>query len=97
MIIMKIIFYFYVGLKDLKNFLLIDILEKLFIKILGNSKDRKFKVNSEMMNLLGCTKENFHKLMTYMGYKKKIIKIKIFIFLKDKKKKIRQIHQMGQK
>jgi ATP-dependent RNA helicase SUPV3L1/SUV3 len=23
-----------------------------------------------MMNLLGCTKENFHKLMTYMNYKK---------------------------
>ena len=23
-----------------------------------------------MMNLLGCTKENFHKLMNYMDYKK---------------------------
>ena len=23
-----------------------------------------------MMNLLGCTKENFYKLMTYMDYKK---------------------------
>ena len=23
-----------------------------------------------MMNLLGCTKENFYKLMTYMNYKR---------------------------
>ena len=23
-----------------------------------------------MMNLLGCSKENFYKLMTYMDYKK---------------------------
>ena len=51
-------------------FVRIDILEKLFIKILDNSKDRKFKINSEMMNLLGCTKENFYKLMSYMDYKK---------------------------
>ncbi len=48
----------------------IDILEKLFIKIIESTKDKKFKVNSEMMNLLGCTKENFYKLMTYMNYKK---------------------------
>ena len=51
-------------------FVRIDILEKLFIKILENTKDRKFKINVEMMNLLGCTKENFYKLMTYMNYKK---------------------------
>ena len=58
-------------LKNLKEFFIrIDILEKLFIKILDNTKDRKFKINAEMMNLLGCTKENFYKLMTYMNYKK---------------------------
>ncbi len=51
-------------------FVRIDILEKLFIKILNSTKDRKFKINAEMMNLLGCTKENFYKLMTYMNYKK---------------------------
>ena len=51
-------------------FVRIDILEKLFIKILENTKERKFKINAEMMNLLGCTKENFYKLMTYMNYKK---------------------------
>ena len=59
------------GFEKFKEFFVrIDILEKLFIKILDNSKDRKFKINSEMMNLLGCTKENFYKLMTYMNYKK---------------------------
>ncbi len=51
-------------------FVRIDILEKLFIKILNCTKDRKFKINAEMMNLLGCTKENFYKLMNYMNYKK---------------------------
>ena len=58
------IFFYYVDLKNLKNFFRIDILEKLFIKILDNTKEKKFKINAEMMNLLGCTKENFYKLMT---------------------------------
>ena len=75
------------GFERFKEFFVrIDILEKLFIKILGNSKDRKFKVNSEMMNLLGCTKENFHKLMTYMGYKKDNKDQDIYIFKGQKKK-----------
>ncbi len=51
-------------------FVRIDILEKLFIKILTNTKDRRFKINSDMMNLLGCTKENFYRLMKLMNYKK---------------------------
>ena len=66
-------------------FVRIDILEKLFIKILDNSKDRKFKINAEMMNLLGCTKENFYKLMTYMGYKKDK-SVDTYIFKGEKKK-----------
>ena len=66
-------------------FVRIDILEKLFIKILDCSKDRKFKINSEMMNLLGCTKENFHKLMNYMDYKKSKEE-DTYIFKGDRKK-----------
>ncbi len=59
------------GFEKFRDFFVrIDILEKLFIKILNCTKDRKFKINAEMMNLLGCTKENFYKLMTYMNYKK---------------------------
>ena len=51
-------------------FVRIDILEKLFINIIEKSIDRKFKISPEMMNLLGCTKENFYKLMDLMRYKK---------------------------
>ena len=64
----------------------IDILEKLFIKIIDVTKGRKFKINAEMMNLLGCSKENFYKLMTYMNYKKDK-EIDTYIFLGEKKKK----------
>ena len=67
-------------------FIRIDILEKLFIKILDNSKDRKFKINSEMMNLLGCKKENLYKLMSYMDYKKDKAE-DTYIFKGEKKKK----------
>ena len=63
----------------------IDILEKLFIKILDNTKNRKFLVNAEMMNLLGCTKENFYKLMDYMDYKKDTAE-DTYIFKGERKK-----------
>ncbi len=64
----------------------IDILEKLFLKIIENTKDKKFKINAEMMNLLGCSKENFYKLMNYMDYKKDKTE-DTYIFLGEKKKK----------
>jgi len=67
-------------------FVRIDILEKLFLKILNNSMNKKFKINSEMMNLLGCSKENFYKLMIYMNYKKDKA-IDTYIFKGEKKKK----------
>ena len=67
-------------------FVRIDILEKLFIKIIDNTNDRKFKINIEMMNLLGCSKENFYKLMAYMNYKKDK-SIDTYIFQGEKKKK----------
>tara|TARA_B100000963_G_scaffold222577_1_gene194066 strand:- start:794 stop:3259 length:2466 start_codon:yes stop_codon:yes gene_type:complete len=78
------------GFEKFKEFFVrIDILEKLFLKIIENTKEKKFKVNSEMMNLLGCSKENFYKLMTYMNYKKdKAIDTYIFKGEKKEKKKI---------
>ena len=78
------------GFEKFKDFFVrIDILEKLFIKIIENTKDKKFKVNSEMMNLLGCSKENFYKLMTYMNYKKdKTIDTYIFKGIKKKNERI---------
>ena len=75
------------GFEKFKDFFVrIDILEKLFIKIIDNTKDRKFKINAEMMNLLGCSKENFYKLMTYMNYKKDK-SIDTYVFKGEKKKK----------
>ena len=78
------------GFEKFKEFFVrIDILEKLFLKIIDNTKDRKFKINAEMMNLLGCTKDNFYKLMTYMNYKKdKMADTYIFKGEKRKKEKI---------
>ena len=67
-------------------FVRVDILEKLFLKILDNTKDKKFKINAEMMNLLGCTKENFYKLMSDMNYNKDK-DIDTYVFKGDKRKK----------
>jgi ATP-dependent RNA helicase SUPV3L1/SUV3 len=59
------------GFEKFKEFYVrIDILEKLFLSIINKTEERKFKISSEMMNLLGCTKENFYKLMDLMNYKK---------------------------
>ena len=59
------------GFEKFKNhYVRIDILEKLFIKILNKTDKRKFKIDSEMMNLLGCNKEDFYNLMLSMNYKK---------------------------
>ncbi len=75
------------GFEKFKEFYVrIDILEKLFLKIIEKTKDKKFIVNSEMMNLLGCSKENFYKLMTYMNYKKDK-SIDTYIFKGEKKKR----------
>ena len=78
------------GFEKFQNFFIrIDILEKLFLKIIENTKDRKFTVNAEMMNLLGCSKENFYKLMNYMDYKKdKSADTYIFKGERKQKKKI---------
>ena len=79
------------GFEKFKEFFIrIDILEKLFIKIIDGTKDRKFKINSEMMNLLGCSKENFYKLMNYMNYKKDKT-VDTYIFMGERKKKSRLI------
>ena len=54
-------------------FVRIDILERLFIKIMNsrNDKEKKdeIKMVPDMINLLGCSKENFKKLLKLMNYK----------------------------
>ncbi len=75
------------GFERFKNFFVrIDILEKLFLKIIESTKERKFTVNAEMMNLLGCSKENFYRLMVYMNYKKDKA-VDTYIFRGEKKQK----------
>ena len=59
------------GFEKFKNhYVRIDILEKLFIKILNKTENRKFKIDAEMINLIGCNKEGFYSLMLSMNYKK---------------------------
>ena len=52
-------------------FVRIDILERLFMQIINsNSKENKeIKMVPEMLNLLGCNKDNLKKLLKKMGYK----------------------------
>merc|ERR1711991_284385 len=59
------------GFEKFKNhYVRIDILEKLFIQILNKTENRKFKIDAEMINLIGCNKESFYSLMLSMNYKK---------------------------
>ena len=77
------------GFEKFNNFYVrIDILERLFIKIIENTKDKEVKLQSEMMNLLGCTKENFLKLLVLMGYKYKERNKEIFFQYKPFRKKV---------
>jgi len=58
------------GFEKFENFFVrIDILERLFIKIIENKKENGIKLNSDMINLLGCSKDNFIKLLELMNYK----------------------------
>ena len=54
-----------------KFYVRVDILERLFLKIIENSKDGTFKTDSNMINLVGCSKENFFKLLELMEYRPK--------------------------
>ena len=60
------------GFEKFENFFVrIDILERLFVQIINSSpeKDKEIKIVPEMLNLLGCSKENFIKLLKNMSYK----------------------------
>ncbi len=60
------------GFEKFGNFYVrIDILERLFMNIisLNPNKDKEIKLVPEMLNLLGCNKSNFLKLIKLMNYK----------------------------
>ena len=74
------------GFEKFQNFFVrVDMLEKLFINIMDKTVNKKFTISPEMMNLLGCTKENFYKLMELMNYKK-TKEIDTYFFAGDSKK-----------
>lgn len=85
-----------------KFYVRVDILEKLFLKIIENSKDNVFKIDSDMINLIGCSKENFFKLLELMQYKHKKAgddKEEFFIYkpkvVKSKSEKINKNNPFG--
>jgi len=60
------------GFENFDNyFVRIDILERLFVQIINSNpeKNKEIKLVPEMLNLLGCSKENFKKLIEKMNYK----------------------------
>ncbi len=70
----------------------IDILERLFLEIISKSKNYKFKLDSKILNLLGCSKDDFTKFIKYLNYR---ILDKtddsVFKFIPKKSKKISKI------
>ena len=60
------------GFEKFDNFYVrIDILERLFVQIINSDLDNKneIKLIPQMLNLLGCSKDNFLKLIEKMNYK----------------------------
>jgi len=60
------------GFEKFRNFFVrIDILERLFVQIINSNpqKNKEIKMIPEMLNLLGCSKDNFKKLLQSMNYK----------------------------
>ena len=60
------------GFEKFDNFFIrIDILERLFVQIInsGSEENKEIKLIAEMLNLLGCSKDNFKKLIQKMNYK----------------------------
>jgi ATP-dependent RNA helicase SUPV3L1/SUV3 len=59
------------GFESFENYIIrVDILEKLFIKILSSTNNNQFSISADMLNLLGCSKEDFENLLKLMNYKK---------------------------
>ena len=77
------------GFEKFENFYIrIDILERLFVKIINSKpeKQNEIKMIPEMLNLLGCNKENFKKLLKNMNYIVKVKNNEIFFKYNPKKK-----------
>jgi len=74
-----------------KFYVRVDILERFFLTIMENTKDKIFKIDSGMINLIGCSKENFFKLLKLMNYAQKKVGDgkEEFFYYSPKRKKIK--------
>ena len=74
-------------------FVRIDILERLFVLIINANPDKKkeIKLIPEMLNLLGCSKDNFKKLILKMKYKSYEKDNEIYFQYNPTKKKIKKV------
>ena len=80
------------GFENFDNYYVrIDILERLFVQIINSNpeKNKEIKLIPEMLNLLGCSKDNFKRLIEKMDYKT-IEKDKDIYFRYDPKKQVRK-------
>jgi ATP-dependent RNA helicase SUPV3L1/SUV3 len=80
------------GFENFGNyFVRIDILERLFVQIINSDleKSKEIKLVPEMLNLLGCSKDNFKSLIEKMNYKT-IEKDKDIYFRYSPKKQIKK-------
>ncbi len=81
------------GFENFENlFVRIDILERLFIQIINSSLENKneIKLIPEMLNLLGCSKENFIKLLKIMNYKTYEKNDNLYFKYQPKKQKVKK-------
>jgi len=81
-----------------KYFVRIDILERLFVQIINANQDVKTKIKlvPEMLNLLGCSKKDFIKLIQKMSYKTFEENNEFYFKYVPTKQKIKKIIKKGQ-
>jgi len=82
-----------------KYFVRIDILERLFVQIINTNLNSKAKIKlvPEMLNLLGCSKNNFIKLIQKMNYKTSEENNEFYFKYAPTKQKIKKFINKNQK
>ena len=88
------------GFEKFNNFYVrIDILERLFMLIINSNTEEKkeTKMVPEMLNLLGCKKDNFNKLLNSMGYKVREEKDELFFKYSPQKVTKKILHKKSEK
>ena len=82
-----------------KYFVRIDILERLFVQIINTNPDSKAKIKlvPEMLNLLGCSRNNFIKLIQKMNYKTSEENNELYFKYAPIKQKIKKLINKNQK